>query len=1526
MSPLHFLQRPARWLEAVARERASVSGAPNFAYELCLRKLDPEQRQALDLSRWTLAFNGAEPVRAATLERFAAGFAASGFRAAAFRPCYGLAESTLLVSAGAAGTDWSAADFDAAALEHDEARPAGPGAARRLVGCGQAAHGQRVVVVDPATQAACEPGCVGEIWVQGASVAQGYFDRPDESARTFAARLADGDGPFLRTGDLGFLRDGELYVTGRLKDLIVVRGRNLYPQDLEASAERAHTGLRPGGAAAFALDADGQEQLALVLEVDRPQRGFDAARILADVRAALVEAHDAPPAAVALVAPGELPKTSSGKIQRRAARALFESGRLSTLAVWRAGVDDAAAAEADDAGSDAPALTETERALAGSVAAHLGLDPRRIALDAPLSRLGLDSLAAVELTHAIERDLGRAPAADALLRLPNLRALAAELDETTASDVGAGGSGDGPLSAGQRALWFLHQLAPQSPARNVARAARLRGNLDVAALRRAFALLHARHAVLRTTYVETPAGPWRRVAPTADPALTLANAHGWSDAALDARLRDESERPFDLGQGPVLRVTLLRRADDEHLLLLCAHHIAVDFWSLAVLWDELRAAYAAEIEGRPATLPTPEADYGDYVAWQEQRLAGESGQRLLEGWRRRLDRAPALELPLDRPRPRTRTQAGATVPLALDADLTRALRALAESRGVTLFVLLLAAFQALLQRLTGQDDFVIGSPSAGRARAGFAGVVGYFANPLPLRADLAGDPRFDELVERTRGVVLEARAGEDCPLPWLVERLQPAREAGRSPLFDVAFALQKAPRAGAGALAPLALGQAGAALDFAGLALEPLPLPQPGAQFDLTLSLAECGDVLSGACEYASDVLDRESARLLAERFETLLRGVAADPAQRLSELPLLGPTERARLESWSVASTPYPRKACVHELFAEQAARAPEAVALISDAGEVTYAGLQRHADRLARALHAAGVAPGERVGLLLGRSAEYVAAVLAVLQRGAAYVPLDPTYPQERLAYVAGDAGARVVVTSRAHLERLPAGALPLLVDDLAGDELGAPLPPVRVPPEAVAYVMYTSGSTGRPKGVAVPHRGVVRLVREVNWASFGPRDTFLLFAPISFDASTFELWGALLSGARLTLFPGGAAALPELPEALRRFGVTTLLLTSGPFHQLVDAHAGQLGGLRRLLAGGDVLSPAHVRRALERHPSLEVVNVYGPTENTTFSTVQVLRDPAQVGAGVPIGTTVANSSAHVLDPHGRRSPVGAAGELYVGGDGLALGYLGRPELTAERFVPDPFGPPGARLYRTGDRVRLRHDGALEFLGRLDRQVKVRGVRIEPGEVEAALAEHPGVRAGVVLAVGEGAEERRLVAWVVPQPGQAPDAAELRAFLETRLPALLVPSAVVFVDALPLTPNGKLDREALPRPEADRAATPYEAPRDEVEAELAALWCEVLGLERVGVHDGFFELGGHSLLATQLVTRVRRSFRVDFPLSSLFERPSVAGLAAVLRTHEQVPGRTRKVARALQRLRHLSPEEARALLAQRQDREVSL
>jgi amino acid adenylation domain-containing protein len=1028
--------------------------------------------------------------------------------------------------------------------------------------------------------------------------------------------------------------------------------------------------------------------------------------------------------------------------------------------------------------------------------------------------------------------------------------------------------GGSPLSFAQQRLWFLSRLRPDDASYNVSAAVEIRGPLDAGALADAFRQVGTRHESLRTTFDEVDGEPVQVVHPAGAVRmpvidLTIPGVPGVPGDEAErlawALAQEEAARPFDVRRGPLLRTILVRTGPERHLLLLTLHHLVSDAWSMGVLVKEVSSFYRTTVEGRPPLLPVLSLQYADFSVFQRgQPGKRDAMERALAWWRERLAGAPpGLDLPFDG---RGAPGRGGRRPLWISRELAVRLDALARAEGTTLFVAFLAGFQALLHRWSGQEDVVVGSPFANRRRAEVQGLIGFFVNTLPVRTSLAGRPSFRELLGRAREGVLGVHEHQETPFERIVEELRPEREPGRNPFFQVVLAFQNVPMP---------------RLDLPGLELTLRRLDAGTAMFDLTLDLEEHPDGLRGWIEHAADRFAPWTVDRFANHLGSLLAAAVADPDSAVGDLPMLAEAERHQLlTEWNDRAAAVPARS-LHRLFEEQARLRPDAVAVEDGRRSLAYAELDARADRLARRLRALGAGPEVPVAFCLDRSIEAVETILAILKAGGAYVPLDPSYPAERLAWMISDSGARVLVTA----PTTPAPPAPrgVAILDLGSEEEILADLPEETDPDGLAYIVYTSGSTGRPKGVAATHRNVVRLVRGSDFSGFGPDETYLLLAPLSFDASTLELWGPLLNGGRLAVFPARVPALDELARTITDRGVTTLWLTAGLFHQMVDARPDALRSLRRLIAGGDVLSPSHVRRALEA--GIAVVNGYGPTEGTTFTCCHPAQGEAPVPTQVPIGRPIANARVHIVDAGFQPVPIGMAGELLAGGLGLARGYLGRPELTAERFVPDPWGD-GERLYRTGDRARLLADGRIEFLGRMDRQVKIRGFRVEPGEIEAALTRHPEV-ADAVVVVREDGGDRRLVAYVVPRAGEPGD---LRRFLESLLPAPLIPSAFVVLPELPLTANGKVDRSALPEPEvrAARGRSPAGPPSNPIQELLAGLFEELLRVDRVGAEDGFFDLGGHSLLATRLVSRIREVFQVDLPLADLFHESTVAAVAA--------------------------------------------
>ncbi|MFL5540511.1 MAG: non-ribosomal peptide synthase/polyketide synthase [Longimicrobiaceae bacterium] len=1295
-------------------------------------------------------------------------------------------------------------------------------------------------------------GSTGELFIGGEGVARGYLGRPGLTAERF---VPDPFSPvpgarLYRTGDLARWRaDGTLEYAGRADQQVKVRGYRIEPGEVESALLRDPQ-LRQA-VVVVRDDAAGERRL-VAYAVPEAGAAPEAAAVKERLRRTLPE-YMVPEALVLL---DELPLTANGKVDRRA---LPEPG----------------APAAEERGHRAP-RTPVEELVAGVWAEVLGVD--RVGLDDNFFELGGHSLRATRVLARVRAAFGMELPVRALFDAPTVARLAARIE----AERGAGKAAAAPLARVprdralpltymQQRLWFLERMQPGTAAYNVPMGVRLRGELDVEALRRALEEMVRRHEALRTTFGEAEGEPVQRVSPPGEVALPLDLV--LNEATLRARLSDEARQPFDLERGPLFRPHLFQVDAREHVLLISMHHIVGDGWSHWVILRELGALYAAFAAGEAPALPDLPVQYPDFAAWQQERLSGEALREDLEWWRGSLRGAPTLlELPTDRPRPAVQRYRGAYERVEISPALADALRAVARREGATLFMTMLAAWQALLAKYAGQDDVVVGTPIAGRMRPEVEGLVGFFANTLALRGDLSGDPTFRALLARVRETTLGAYAHQEIPFEKLVDELQPERSLSHNPLFQAVFALDNAPAA-----APA----------VPGLEMTREDVLKGTAKFDLSLLLRERDGGVEGWLEYATDLFDAATAERMRAHFLRALEAVAQDPELRVSALPLLDAAERARVvEEWNETAAEIPA-ASIGALFSEVARRTPDAPALLAEGGvRIAYAELEARANRLARVLRRRGVGPETRVGLCVERGVEQVTALLAILKAGGAYVPLDPAYPRERLAYMAGDSALRLVLAQPELADRIPAGAAGIVplgaaLAEAAGEDAGEL--ESGAGPDTLAYVVYTSGSTGKPKGVMVPHRAVVRLVRGTDFIDFSPGEVFLGFAPVAFDASTLELWGPLLNGGALALHPAGTPTLEELGGFIRGQGVTTLWLTAGLFHPLAERDPSVFAGVRQLVAGGDVVSPQAVRRVLEANPGLVVTNGYGPTEGTTFTCCHAMRAADEVGDPVPLGRPIGNTRAYVLDEWMQPCPVGVPGELYAGGLGVARGYQGRPAATAERFVPDPFsGIPGARLYRTGDRVRWTEGGVVEFMGRVDQQVKIRGFRVEPGEIEAALLDSPLVRACVVD-VREDDGEKRLVGYVVPEHGAAPATRDLRDAVAGRLPEYMVPAAFVLLDALPLTANGKVDRRALPAPAAAGAdaADAFVAPRTPVEEVLAGIFAQVLKAERVGVHDDFFELGGHSLRAVQVSSRVREILGVDVPLRTLFEAATVAGVA---------------------------------------------
>jgi len=1491
MSPASFLQRPYRWLQAISRYKGTTSGGPNFAYEQCIQRITQQQKETLDLSSWSVAFNGAEPVRRDTLEQFATAFAECGFRAEAFYPCYGMAEATLIVSGGSKKALAQIRTVNKSALSQNQIVEATTHQdIQSFVSCGKAIPNQQIVIVNPETFTRCSSDEVGEIWVSGPSVGQGYWNRTEETKETFHAYLKDTkEGPFLRTGDLGFLHNGEVFITGRAKDLIIIRGRNLYPQDIELTAERSHTSLRLGANAVFTVEVNNEERLFIVQELEFRAKP-NLAEVTSTIRQAITEEHEVQVYGVILIKPGSIPKTSSGKIQRRATRAQFQNGELHIVESDVLKINDIGRNETKLQRSELLEVSPKEcqivleSYLMKLLARVLSIAADNINLQEPLSTLGLDSLKVFELKNRIEVDLeievdvadffegmsGRSLVTKLLAQmttdaLPSLSFIQQEKNTL-----------HHPLSFAQQGLWFINQLTPNTPTYNIPIVVSFKGSMNLTALQDSLNEIIRRHEVLRTRFTVENGQPVQVVNQAVSVTLEVEDLRSLSENERTQEARrlatDFVKQPFDLSAQSLLRSKILQLNDRSYQLLVTLHHIIADGWSMGILIKELTALYEVFSTNKVSPLSELPIQYRDFVNWQRKWLDSERIQSLLSYWKQKLQgELPVLNLPTDRARPPIQTFNGAQAKLVLSQSLTKELKNFSRQQGVTLFMTLLTAFKILLYRYTGQTDILVGSPIANRNKAEIESLIGLFVNVLILRTELSGDLSFQELLRRVKSTALEAYIHQDLPFEKLVEELQPNRDLSYNPLFQVMFVLQNVPISNP-------------TLSDVSVSYE--ERYNGTSKFDLTLFMEDFEQGLVATCEYNTDLFNADTITRMLGHFQTLLESIISDTQQCISNLQLLTPSELQQfLVEWNDTQTDYPQDKCIHQLFEEQVEKTPDAVAVVFENQQLTYRELNNRANQLAHYLQNLGVKPEVIVGVCMKRSPEMLIALLAILKAGGAYVPLDPAYPQERLTFMQEDSQAKVLLT-QSHLVELFAQ---LSVDIICIDRNSQLLSrqskanlPSEVKSHHLAYVIYTSGSTGVPKGVAIEHQNCVALL---TWSrgvfTDGDLAGVLASTSICFDLSVFELFVPLSWGGKVILVEN-TLHLPFVTAEVSLVNTVPSIIT-----ELLQIN-GLPSSVKTVNLAGEPLQNQLVQQIYQNNYIQRVLNLYGPSEDTTYSTfAQVNRDN-----NVTIGRPITNTQIYLLDTNLQPVPIGVPGEIYIGGAGLARGYLNRAELTDEKFITNPFSSQiKSRLYKTGDLARYLPDGNLEYLGRVDNQVKVRGFRIELGEIENALLKHSAVGEVVIVVREDKVGDKQLVAYIVSWQNQIPTVSELRNYLKTLLPNYMIPNIFTFLDTLPLLPNGKVDRRALRVPDSLRPTltTTYQVPQSQMEQQIAKLWQEVLHLEQVGIHDNFFDLGGHSLLVLTVNNKLRGILQRDISVVTMFQNPTIYSLAQYLSQEQQ-------------------------------------
>ncbi|MCC6921583.1 MAG: amino acid adenylation domain-containing protein, partial [Nitrosomonas sp.] len=1467
MSPKHFLERPVRWLEAITRYGGSISGGPNFAFRLCVERIGENALEALDLSTWRIAFCGAEPIRRETLTAFADKFAAAGLNPGALYPCYGLAEATLLVTGGRPGSGAGAVNIsaDAMAAGRFEADAAG----QAIVNCGAVQDEHTLMLMHPQSGEPVSEGMIGEVWVAGPSVAHGYWRNDAATAAGFVGMNGE---TWLRTGDLAFMRHGALFITGRLKDLILIRGQNLYPQDLEILLEENIEVLRKGRIAAFAAAHSDGEGIGIAAEIGRSTQKLVPPQALFDlINETLALTCQEPASVILLLQPGALPKTTSGKLQRRACWHDWQDGALQPYAVYQSGQTPVA----PEAAAAAVEWTDTEQQVAALFQAVLRVPV--IDRNAGFFALGGNSIDAMHLLALVRERLFIDLEASAVFEAPDIVAFAARLD-SCGRKSGAVSSelalrrADGnrfPLSYAQQRIWFHHQIASENTAFHMTGAARVHGELLRSVLERTLIRLAQRHESLRTVFAAASETPEQVILaePLTDLRWVTADSNDQHAGQRRSFAFAAVLQPFDLAAGPLWRLLVIERGHDDYELYLVMHHIIADGWSVNVLLNELAGIYAGLAQGNRTELPELPVRYVDYAIWQRNRIdAGELAPQR-NYWVEQLgdDQSP-MHLPLDHPRPVAPSGCGDVVRFALDPQASARFRQIMQTEGATAFMGLLTAFAALLYRYCGQSDVRVGVPVTNRNQMAVTGIIGLFVNMLVIRSQVDGALNFHQLLAQIRATVLAAQDHAELPFDQLVEALHPVRELGISPLFQVLYnhlqidyaALEKT----------------------AGWKVERIDWAGGGSQFDLSLETEEDPDgVIRGVFVYATDLFDRATIERMAAHFQTILAYWIADPAQRLNALQLQQADARPRPDEYESGGF-VPVFARISALAQQQ----PNSVALIDAEREVTYAEMEHQANRIARQLTRMNVGAEQCVGLLVRRGVDLVIGALGILKAGAAYVPLDPDYPAERMRYILDDAQVGVVLLQESLESQidLPASLSRIYFNPAAYDDDPADPPAISVTPQQLAYVIYTSGSTGQPKGVGVAHGPLAMHCRAVA-EDYGLQQTdcALHAARFTFDAAVEQWLVPLLAGARLLIGDTGLWSIEDMVAAIRTHGITLIYPPTAPILQLADWASGNAEELpvRLCTVGGEAVARDAVARIHHGLRPQLLINGYGPTE--AIITPLLWAAPADTPCATPyapIGRAVGDRTAHVLDNDLNIAPSGVAGELYIGGSGLARGYFQRPALTAESFIPDPYGLPGSRMYRTRDRARRLVSGDMEFLGRNDRQIKLRGYRIELGEIEAQLLTLPEVREACVTLHSGSTGAARLIAYVAATEDQSGIAASAKQALEQRLPGYMMPSAIIAVDHLPRTAHGKIDYRALPEPQPECQARIM--PRTELECRLTEIWRALLKIEDIGITDNFFELGGDSIIALQAVSRAR-SAGINLSPATLFRHQTIEKLA---------------------------------------------
>ncbi|MFT5756394.1 MAG: amino acid adenylation domain-containing protein [Alteromonadaceae bacterium] len=1480
MSPRFFLEKPIRWLAAIDRHRATVSGGPDFSYRLCVDRIKAKALAKLDLSCWQVAFSGAEPVRHDTLTSFIDHMAVTGFNNAAIVPCYGLAEATLFITCGRRLSGLLVQDFDSDALAKGQAKIAEQDGTKQ-VACGYTVSDHEIKIVNPDSLQTLKNSQIGEIWASGPSIAQGYWKNVEATAATFI----DQDGKrWLRTGDLGVSMNHQLFIVGRAKDLIISRGRNLYPQDLEKSIENEFEHARKGRVAAFAAKGLQGEGIGIALELSRrAQKKISPQQVVDRLGIILSELCGDTVSVVIMMQPGSLPKTSSGKLQRSACHVVWQKQAEEAYAIYAHG--NMLRGQSLISQRSILTLSKTEKKLA-EIWAELLQKSINLDKDSHFLACGGNSIKATQLLGKIQQEWQINIPFRQLFELPLLSEQAMAIDQVVNSGNilikqalipcnNFSAEQAIPMSHAQARQWFIWQIDPLNSAYNMGACLDLKITINGEQLQTALNVLVVRHPALRTRFAagntaENVGQPVQIIHSQGAWPLTIVDLSRLEGDAQQKALASQSkyfsQQAFDLSSGPLVRAALFKLGNAGQKLILVMHHIIADGASMQIVLDEIAIIYQAEQSNQAVILPEQTISYADYAVWQREYLASGETERQLTWWTKQLGQEqPILQLTTDFPRTTTNQYVGARHRVELPKSLVQQLRQQGVTQQASLFMILLASFNALLYRHTGQKELRIGIPIANRHWQQTEALLGFFANTQVIPSTMKGQMSLTTLVAQIKAITLGAQEHQDLPFEYLVEAMKIKRSVDSHPLFQVMFSYSQHDSRRWGNLLASSSHNSWQTIDVA-------------AQFELTLECYELeNDQIVIEFVYAKNLFSADTIMRMSGHYVTLLRAFVEEPSQNIEQVKLLGDNEAKQLSKWGQGAGFSGKTPTVHALFERQVELQPEATALIFAQQTMTYAELNQAANRLAHYLLRQNIQPEDRVGMALERGFEMIIALFAIWKAGAAYVPLDPAYPKDRLAYMVADSDVIFVLTQQALQANLPNSSVPLLnVEQLNCTELPSHNPNIMLHDQHLAYVIYTSGSTGRPKGVAVTHGPLSMHIQTISKVyGINEKHRELQFFSINFDAAGEQWMTPLTAGGSIVLAKKEQLAVDNVANLITQHQVTALHLPPA-YLRLLTPLLNNYQQIRTCIVGGEALNNADYHDAHRAFSAPRIVNAYGPTETIITPTAwQSLADTSANVEQVPIGRPVGDRQVYVLDADLNPVPQGASGELYIGGRGLARGYLARPDLTADCFIADLFANNGGRLYRTGDLVRWDQQGQLVYLGRIDHQVKIRGLRIELGEIETQLMTQASVKEAVVLAK-ESSTGLRLVAYV---GGDNISALTLKQALAQHLPEYMVPSVITVLTQLPVTANGKIDRHNLPEPQW-KSDSHYQAPIGTVGHKITKIWAQVLDVQRVGMNDNFFDLGGHSLLLGQMQQRLETEFEVKLTMLDLFNMTSVSAM----------------------------------------------